>query len=82
MAIDILSKQPTKLPKSLDFESPVARSDIFEFDTKSLFFCGSPAGFFLLLNHAPLLPRKGREKPDTEGEDMGAGVAGQAGSFG
>ncbi|KAL2044346.1 hypothetical protein N7G274_003051 [Stereocaulon virgatum] len=82
MAIDILSKQPTKLPKSLDFGSTVARSDIFEFDTKSLFFCGSPAGFFLLLNHAPLLPRKGREKPDTEGEDMGAGVAGQAGSFG
>jgi hypothetical protein len=82
MAIDILSKQPTKLPKSLDFGSTVARTDIFEFDTKSLFFCGSPAGFFLLLNHAPLLPRKGREKPNTEGEDMGAGVAGQAGSFG
>ena len=82
MALDILSNQPTKLPESVDFKTTTARSDMFEFDTKSLFFCGSPAGFFLLLNHAPLLPRQGREKSDTEGEDMGTGVAGQAGSFG
>lgn len=82
MALDILSKQPTKLPKPLDFKTTKVRTDIFEFDTKGLFFCGSPAGFFLLLNKAAVLPRKGRNKPDTEGEDMGAGVAGEAGTYG
>lgn len=82
MALDILSKQPTKLPKSLDFKTTKVRGDIFEFDTKSLFFCGSPAGFFLLLNHAPLLPRKGREKPEAEGEDVSADVVGEAGTYG
>lgn len=82
MAIDILSKQPTKLPKQLDLESKKIHGDMFEFDTKGLFFCGSPAGFFLLLNKASLLPRKGRDKPETEGEDNGAGVAGDVGTYG
>lgn len=82
MALDILSKQPTKLPKQLDLKSKKIRGDMFEFDTKSLFFCGSPAGFFLLLNKAPLLPRKGRDKPETDGEDTGAGVAGDIGTYG
>ena len=82
MCLDILSNQPTKLPKPLDLKTDRVRGDIFEFDTKSLFFCGSPAGFFLLLNKAPLVPRKGREKPDTEGEDTNGGVAGEAGTYG
>ena len=82
MAIDILSNQPTKLPKSLDFRTTTARTDMFEFDTKSVFFCGSPAGFFLLLNRALLLPRKGRDKTDMEGEDMSPGVAGEVGTYG
>ncbi|KAL9102049.1 MAG: hypothetical protein Q9163_002757 [Psora crenata] len=82
MALDILSKQPTRLPKQLDFKTTKVRTDIFEFDTKSLFFCGSPAGFFLLLNHVPLLPRKGRDKPEADGEDNSAGVAGNAGTYG
>jgi hypothetical protein len=49
MALDILSHQPTKVP---DFDFPKTRlhRDIFEFDIKNLFICGSPAGFFLLLN--------------------------------
>lgn len=49
MALDILSHQPTKV---FDFDFPKTRlhRDIFEFDTKNLFICGSPAGFFLLLN--------------------------------
>ena len=82
MALDILSKQPTSLPRQVDFpkDSGKARTDIFEFDTKSLFFCGSPAGFFLLLNRAPLIPRSGRVKPDAELE--GSGLAGQVGTFG
>ena len=82
MAIDILSKQPTKLPKHLDLKSKKIHGDMFEFDTKSLFFCGSPAGFFLLLNKARLLPRKGRDKPETDGEDQSAGVAGDVGTYG
>lgn len=49
MAMDILSNQPTKIPH-FDFSQPDIRGDIFEFDTKNLFLCGSPAGFFLLLN--------------------------------
>ena len=84
MALDILSKQPTKLPEQGDFPDVKGkiRNDIFEFDTKSLFFCGSPAGFFLLLNRAPLVPRKGRAKPDAEIEGANGTVAGQAGTFG
>ena len=82
MALDILSDQPTKLPKQLDFKTTKVRTDILEFDTKSLFFCGSPAGFFLLLHHVPLLPRKGRNKPDADGEDTTVGVAGDSGTYG
>lgn len=60
MAIDILSHQPTKLPH-FDFSTESVHNDIFEFDTKNLFVCGSPAGFFLLLNrgwpsHDPRAP--------------------------
>ena len=82
MAIDILSNQPTKLPNQLDLKSNKIHGDMFEFDTKNLFFCGSPAGFFLLLNKSPLLPRKGRDKPETNGEDTGAGVAGDVTTYG
>lgn len=81
MALDILSKQPTQLPK-INLTSRRPRTDILEFDTKSLFFCGSPAGFFLLLNKAPLLPRRARNKPEAEGEDVSPGVAGEAGTYG
>ncbi|KAI4148019.1 MAG: hypothetical protein L6R39_002918 [Caloplaca ligustica] len=81
MALDILSKQPTQ-PPELDLSSRRPRNDIFEFDTKSLFFCGSPAGFFLLLNKAPLLPRRDRNKPEAEGEDASPDVAGEAGTYG
>lgn len=49
MALDILSHQPTKLPP-IDFSTDKLHDDIFEFDPKNVFFCGSPAGFFLLLN--------------------------------
>jgi hypothetical protein len=55
MALDILSKQPTKLPREL---SP-SKSDMCErflFDTKCLFLVGSPAGFFLLLNRSRRTP--------------------------
>ncbi|KAI9722006.1 MAG: hypothetical protein M1812_001966 [Candelaria pacifica] len=82
MALDILSKQPTKLPMQINLESKVINDENFEFDTKGLFFCGSPAGFFLLLNRGNLLPRKDRDKPGADGEDIGSGVAGEAGPYG
>lgn len=49
MALDILSHQPTHIPR-FDFDKTAPHLDIFEFDTRILFLCGSPAGFFLLLN--------------------------------
>lgn len=81
MALDILSLQPTHVPR-FDFHNTPLHSDIFEFDTRILFLCGSPVGFFLLLNKASLLPRKGRDKPGSEGEDQVRGVAGESGSYG
>ena len=82
MTLDVLSRQPTRLPQDFDLNGSKPRRDIFDFDTKNVFFCGSPAGLFLYLNRAPLLPRKGRNKPDSNGDDLGAGVAGEAGSYG
>ncbi|KAK1142734.1 hypothetical protein N8T08_007366 [Aspergillus melleus] len=81
MALDILSHQPTTIP-DFDFPKTPLHGDIFEFDTTNLFICGSPAGFFLLLNKANLLPRRGRDKPGCEGEDRLRGVAGEAETYG
>lgn len=82
MALDVLSKQPT-LVDSVDLWSKSVSTKHFEFDTKSLFFAGSPAGFFLLLNKGKLLPRKGRNKPDAAaGDDKETQIAGEAGTFG
>ena len=82
MCLDILSKQPTKVPAQLNLNTGEPRTDVFEFDTTNLFFCGSPAGLFLLLHKAPLIPRLGRDKPDTEGEDTNGSVAGETGTYG
>lgn len=81
MAMDILSQQPTRPEKQRDFSSKKVNERMFEFDTKSLFCCGSPAGFFLLLNKANLVPRAGRQKPGTDGEDE-RGISGDAGTYG
>ncbi|KAJ5321313.1 hypothetical protein N7476_004315 [Penicillium atrosanguineum] len=81
MALDILSHQPTHVPRFNFSETPL-HHDILEFDTRHLFLCGSPVGFFLLLNKASLLPRKGRDKPGSEGDDQLRGVAGDAGNYG
>jgi len=98
MALDVLSHQPTQIPR-FDFSTTSIHNDIFEFDTKNLFICGSPVGFFLLLNKgtsncfcrsklgltkyiANLLPRRGRDKPGCEGDDRLRGVAGEADTYG
>jgi hypothetical protein len=61
MAVDILSKQPTRIPDHLSdptkVDLDVANLDHLLFNTHNLTLCGSPAGFFLLLRKAQLLPR-------------------------
>ncbi|KAL4932920.1 DDHD family phospholipase [Aspergillus undulatus] len=81
MAVDILSHQPTKIP-DFDFSNVNTRPDIFEFDTKNLFICGSPVGLFLFINKANLSPRKGRDKPGSNGDDRLRGVAGEVDEYG
>ncbi|KAI9374880.1 DDHD domain-containing protein [Aspergillus egyptiacus] len=81
MAVDILSHQPTKIP-NFDFSTVDVHPDIFEFDTKNLFICGSPVGLFLFINKANLSPRRGRDKPDCNGDDLLRGVAGEADTYG
>ncbi|MCJ1311937.1 hypothetical protein MMC25_005611 [Agyrium rufum] len=79
IAMDILSKQPTHLPPNLDLTKQPS-STTFEFDTKNLFLCGSPAGFFLLLEKASLIPRKDRTKISSDeyitGQEREAGTYG------
>ncbi|RDW74504.1 uncharacterized protein DSM5745_07166 [Aspergillus mulundensis] len=67
---------------NFEFSSIPVHLDIFEFDTKNLFICGSPVGLFLFINKANLSPRKGRDKPGSEGDDRLRGVAGEADTYG
>ena len=80
IAMDILSQQPTSL-SSPDLQPEKGIRKLFDFDTKSCFFLGSPLGFFFHLNHASLIPRKGRVKegyPIPIDPELG----GEGGSFG
>ena len=82
MAIEILSRQPSTVPR-LDLSRPEPETRFFEFDTTNLFLVGSPAGFFLLLERGTLLPRSGRRKPGADpGDIIANNVAGDAGTFG
>ncbi|KAI9679488.1 MAG: hypothetical protein M1817_005510 [Caeruleum heppii] len=82
MALDILSNQPTTVPRHLDQASVGINENHFLFDTKSAFFCGSPAGFFLLLNRSSLTPRRGRAKLGTEDDGVDPSICGEAGRYG
>ncbi|PVH94478.1 hypothetical protein DM02DRAFT_618600 [Periconia macrospinosa] len=86
MAMDILSNQPSEVDPALgdpSFPASDLPTDHFIFNTKSLFVCGSPVGFFLLLRNATLRPRNDKDKP---GADISSartpGVAGTRGTFG
>lgn len=82
MCIEILSKQPTRVAK-LDLSRPAPDTRCFEFDTTNLFLLGSPAGFFLLLEHGGLLPRRGRFKPGADAADTVAkDIVGDVGTTG
>jgi pimeloyl-ACP methyl ester carboxylesterase len=83
MAIEVLSKQPTRVPRPLDLSTPFPDMRFFEFDTTNLFLLGSPAGFFLLLERGGLVPRRGRLKPGADAADTVAkDVVGDVGMFG
>ncbi|CAF9910294.1 MAG: hypothetical protein GOMPHAMPRED_007035 [Gomphillus americanus] len=60
ITMDILSKQPTKLTDEMS--SFDIKESVFNFDTKNVFFLGSPLGFFFHLHHSKLRPRNGRLK--------------------
>ncbi|KAH8816280.1 DDHD domain-containing protein [Xylogone sp. PMI_703] len=82
MALEVLSKQPTFVPR-VDLEGADINRDYFDFPTTNVFFAGSPAGFFLLLDRGKLLPRKGRKKPGAEpGDDTDRNIVGDEGTFG
>ncbi|TQS34501.1 hypothetical protein Golomagni_05112 [Golovinomyces magnicellulatus] len=80
MTLEILSKQPTLVPK-LDLDSKKINTEYFDFRTTNCFFAGSPAGFFLLLEQGKLLPRRGINKSDAE-DFNDKSVTGEAGTFG
>ena len=84
MAIDILSQQPSYVRPDYG-DASYAEEDLpreqFIFNTKSLFVCGSPVGFFLLLKKATLLPRRDKEKPGADSY-AAPGVAGDQGEYG
>ncbi|KAI4147945.1 MAG: hypothetical protein LQ340_005309 [Diploschistes diacapsis] len=80
IAMDILSQQPTSLANP-DLEPEKGVRKLFDFDTKSVFFLGSPLGFFFHLHHKKLVPRKGRERegsPTPVNPELGA----DGGTFG
>lgn len=83
MAVEVLSKQPTSVPRLDLSPERMPATDNFEFDTTNLFFLGSPAGFFLLLDRGSLIPRRGRLKPGADPSDaIGRDVVGNVGTFG
>ena len=82
MAVDVLSRQPTAVPR-LNVGPPVPSTAHFEFNTTNLFLLGSPAGFFLLLERGALTPRHGRDKAGADLRDSrDRSITGTAGTFG
>jgi hypothetical protein len=87
MAVDILSKQPTTIPSELADPTVVNLEsspplDHFLFNTSALFLCGSPAGFFLLLKRASLLPRLDKKKPGANLSSIKRPICGSQGTYG
>jgi hypothetical protein len=82
MALEILSKQPTSVPK-VDPRGKKINTKHFDFNTTNLFCVGSPCGFFLLLERGKLCPRRGQNKPGAESGDYeDKSIVCEAGTFG
>jgi len=78
MAVDILSQQPTVIPKH--YSLPFA--DHLQFRTTNLFCAGSPAALFLLLKRGSIRPRLGFNKADRDPEADKPEICGQTGEYG
>lgn len=76
LATDILSNQPTHVPKD---PSPPDFDKHFVFDVSSLFFLGSPVAYMFFLNRGQLIPRKGRERTKDATPDVALDKAGRYG---
>ena len=82
MAMEILSKQPTLVPK-VHLDGKKASTKHLEFNTSNLFCVGSPAGLFLLLEKQKLTPRRNQNKPEAEvGDEEDKFIVGEQGTFG
>lgn len=81
IAMDILSRQPTRIPAhlsdpaSIDLET--TKVEHFLFNTSHVYFAGSPAGFFLFLHKSQLLPRA-----EEDAEDDPLAICGKRGQYG
>ncbi|KAF7194137.1 putative phospholipase [Pseudocercospora fuligena] len=88
MAIDILSKQPTIVPKHLSdptkLDLDVDEPDHFLFNTRNLFLAGSPAGFFVLLRRSQLRPRIDHPSAEALADPTSntASICGERGQYG
>ncbi|CAL3962516.1 unnamed protein product [Diplocarpon coronariae] len=82
MALEVLSKQPTLVPK-VDLHATKINTKYFDFSTTNLFFAGSPAGFFLLLDRGQLIPRRAQGKPGADvGDEKDRKLTGEEGTLG
>lgn len=76
LATDILSNQPTHVPRN---PSPQDFDKHFVFDVSSLFFLGSPVAYMFFLNRGQLIPRKGRARTADATSDVALDKVGRYG---
>jgi hypothetical protein len=69
MAMEVLSKQPTMV-SSEDPSTKKFNVKHFDFNTTNIFFVGSPAAIFLLLERGRLIPRNGQNKPGSDATEF------------
>ncbi|KAK0109795.1 hypothetical protein ONS95_002468 [Cadophora gregata] len=82
MALEVLSQQPTTVPK-IDLQESQINTKYFDFCTSNLFFVGSPVGFFLLLDKGRLVPRRFQGKAGADRQDeRDETVTNEAGTLG
>ncbi|KAH7409227.1 DDHD domain-containing protein [Cadophora sp. MPI-SDFR-AT-0126] len=82
MALEVLSQQPTTVPK-INLQENQINTKYFDFCTTNLFFVGSPVGFFLLLDKGRLVPRRYQGKAGADPQDeRDETITGEAGTLG
>jgi len=82
MALEVLSQQPTTVPK-VNLQESQINTKHFDFCTTNLFFVGSPVGFFLLLDKGRLVPRRSQGKAGAEpGDETDRTVTAEGGTLG